>query len=93
MSNRGRGEAAVIIEIWVTLWIHRSSPPRSELSPSVEKMAAPAPPIAELHPNAVVLDSPAITMLFTIIRDKRTTQKGVRASRAPCAWRAIIQVC
>ena len=31
--------------------------------------------IAELHPNAVVLDSPAITMLFTIIRDKRTTQR------------------
>ena len=30
---------------------------------------------AELNANAVVLDSPAITMLFTIIRDKRTTQR------------------
>jgi len=37
--------------------------------------------IKEFNPNAELLSSPAITMLFTIIRDKRTTQKDyVQAS-------------
>jgi uracil phosphoribosyltransferase len=41
-------------------------------------MAAASPAIAALNPQAELLSSRAITLLFTIIRDKATTQKDVR---------------
>jgi hypothetical protein len=49
-------------------------------APPAPPAATPPPPASELHPNCEVLSSRAITLLFTIIRDKRTTQRDYVAA-------------